>query len=231
MTAAQNRGHSRPQILIVESDEAYRVVMAACAGLARCRAEPVTDLETAARKLQEHAYSLLIWGVSTGESQQAEAIADLRKSTDIPVLLLDEGAGAAQTSFEAGADHVLPKPFVPGALVGAIKASLRQSPSMLTHLVSRMEIRGMIFEERTLHYNGHELVFTRQEWELLALFLSHPNRFLNIREILRLGWRGGDYEAEQVRTYVSRLRQKLSPLQLPCQLISQQGRGYCLLID
>ena len=38
------------------------------------------------------------------------------------MILLDELYEEVRASFEAGADQVLPKPFVPGALVGAIKA-------------------------------------------------------------------------------------------------------------
>jgi DNA-binding response OmpR family regulator len=61
--------------------------------------------------------------------------------------------------------------------------------------------------------------------------LSHPNRFLSAGEIIRLGWRAGDHEAEQLRTYVRRLRLKLEPLDIPCRLISQHNRGYCLIVD
>ena len=50
-------------------------------------------------------------------------------------------------------------------------------------------------------------------------------------EIIRLGWRAGEHAAEQLRTYVHRLRHKLEPLDLPCQLLSQHGQGYCLTFN
>jgi DNA-binding response OmpR family regulator len=61
--------------------------------------------------------------------------------------------------------------------------------------------------------------------------LSHPNRFLSAREIIRLGWRAGEHEAEQLRIYVRRLRGKLEPLEVACRLVTQHNRGYCLIVD
>src|SRR5207247_8025262 len=104
---------------------------------------------------------------------------------------------------------------------------------LMMHLASRVEIRGMTFdaEERSAQFNSANVSFTAQEWDLLAVFLSNPNRFLTAREIVRLGWRAGVHEAEQLRTYVRRLRQKLEPLDTPFRLVSQHSRGYCLVVD
>ncbi len=103
----------------------------------------------------------------------------------------------------------------------------------MMHLASRVEIKGMTFDgaERSLQFNGAHLSFTTQEWDLLAIFLSNPNRFLTAPEIIRLGWRAGVHEIEQLRTYVRRLRQKLEPLGIPFRLVSQHNRGYCLIVD
>jgi DNA-binding response OmpR family regulator len=85
-------------------------------------------------------------------------------------------------------------------------------------------------EGRTVRFDGGHLAFTTQEWDLLAIFLSHPNRFLTAREIIRLGWRAGAHEVDQIRIYVRRLRQKLEPPGIPCHLVSQHNRGYCLVV-
>jgi two-component system response regulator PrrA len=231
MTASPRRNGAAPRVLVVESDEAYQAVIATCVGLAACQSNAVSHVDAGISKLEEGSYDLVIWGVPSDEALQADVIARFRQHGQMPVLVIDDHFESAQLSFESGAAHVLPKPFIPGALVGAIKASLRQVPSMLTDLVSRMDIRGMVFEGRALHYKEHEIDFTRREWELLAILLGNPNRFLGVSEILQLGWHAGDREADQVRTYVSRLRKKLDPLDLPCRIVSQQGRGYCLLID
>jgi len=103
----------------------------------------------------------------------------------------------------------------------------------MMHMATRVEIRGMTFdgERQTLQFDGQQVSFTDQEWALLAVLLSHPNRFLSAREIIRMGWRAGEHEAEQLRVYVRRLRLKLDPLDIACRLVSQHNRGYCLIVD
>jgi DNA-binding response OmpR family regulator len=84
---------------------------------------------------------------------------------------------------------------------------------------------------KKLRVGEAELALTRQEWRLLYILASHPNRYLGAREILRLGWQAGEHGSDQLRTYVHRVREKIAPMQLPCRLISQHGSGYCLMFD
>ena len=220
-------------VLIVESDKAYQAVIGTCVQLAGCRAEPVPDVKAAFQKLESQSFDVLIWGVAPEENRRIDTLSRLRAATDAQVVLLAGPLEPAQPAYEAGADQVLPKPFIPGALVGAVKAALRRSPSLMLHLASRVEVKGMTFDagERTLRFGAMEVLFTIQEWDLLAVFLSNPNRFLSAREIIRLGWRAGDHQVEQIRTYVRRLRHKLEPLGIPCRLVSQHSRGYCLIVE
>ena len=118
-----------------------------------------------------------------------------------------------------------------GALVGSIRAALRKSASSVIEVASHVEIQGMVLDgkRRKLTFDGQDVAFTRQEWGLLSILVSHPNRFLGSREILRLGWQVGGHAPEQLRTYVRRLRAKFEPLDLPCRLLSQHGQGYSLV--
>jgi two-component system KDP operon response regulator KdpE len=229
----RRRDRGSGAVLVVEADEAYRAVIETCAALADCRAEPAADVAAALARLEGASFDALIWGSGPEEDRHSETVALLRARTDSHVLLLAEHFEAAQSAYDAGADQVLPKPFIPSALVGALRAALRRSPALMMHLASRVEIKGMTFDatERTLQLDGARVSFTVQEWDLLAVLLSHPNRFLTAREIVRLGWRAGAHEVEQLRTYVRRLRQKLEPLDIPFRLVSQHNRGYCLIVD
>jgi DNA-binding response OmpR family regulator len=231
--ARRQRSRVSGVVLIIEADEAYKAVIETCARLANCRAEAVSNLQLALPKLESESFDALIWGLPAEEDRWSEEVAKLRARTDARVLLLADHFEAAQAADEGAADQILPKPFIPSVLVVALKAALGRSPSLIMHLASRVEIKGMSFdgEKRTLQFNGEQVSFTIQEWDLLAVFLSHPNRFLSAREIIRLGWRAGDHEAEQVRIYVRRLRLKLEPLNVGCRLVSQHNRGYSLIVD
>jgi DNA-binding response OmpR family regulator len=227
----ENGRSERSLALLIETDEAYRAVITASLQLAGCRVEHAATADTALPALERRTYDLVVWGVSNGDScRRCEVISEVRLRTEVPLVLIDGGSDVAQLDLESGADQWLPKPFVPGALIGAVRAALRKASPPVVGVATRVELRGMVLDGKTRRVaaGGREVAFTRQEWDLLSILVSHPNRFLSAREILRLGWRAGDHEAEQLRTYIRRLRQKLEPLELPCRLVSEHGQGYCL---
>jgi DNA-binding response OmpR family regulator len=224
----------RSHALLIEADEAYRAAITASLRLAGCRVDEAATVEAALPALERRGYDLVVWGVSGDDAaRRGEVISEVRMRTEAPLVLLDGTSDMAQFDLECGADQWLPKPFVPGALIGAVRAALRKAASPVVGVATRMEMRGMVLDGKTRRVSsgGREAAFTRQEWDLLSILVSHPNRYLGAREILRLGWRAGDHEAEQLRTYVRRLRRKLEPLQAPCQLLSEHGHGYCLAFD
>jgi DNA-binding response OmpR family regulator len=225
---------SRFAVLVLEADEAYRVTIAACVGLTGGRVDSVCNPELAFAALERNSYDLLIWGLCDKEADhRVEVMAELRLRSEAPLVMIDVYSSAAQFALEAGADQWLVKPFVPGALVGSIRAELRRATSSALPAAMKVEFRGMKLDggTRRLAFAGAEACLTRQEWDLFSILFSHPDRFVGAQEILRLGWRAGDHAADQLRTYVQRLRHKLEPLNLPCHLMSQHGRGYCLSFE
>jgi DNA-binding response OmpR family regulator len=224
----------RCRALLIEADEAYGAAIAACLRLAGCRVDLVGDPRGAFPALDRQKFDVVVWGVSALEQDhRSQVISEVRLRTEAPLVLVDGSVEMAQLGLETGADQWVPKPFVPGALVGSVRAALRKSASSIMLVASRLEIRGMVLDgkRRRLTFSGRGITLTRQEWDLLSILVSHPDRFLGAREILRLGWRAGDHGSEQLRTYVHRLRQKFEPLDLPCRLASQHGQGYCLSFE
>jgi DNA-binding response OmpR family regulator len=225
-------GAGRCHVLLIEEDEGYRTVIEACVGLAGCRLDWVSNPNLAFAALEHHRFDLVVWGTSSVHAGRGgEVIPELRLRTEAPLIVLDDVFETAQLDLEGGADLWLHKPFAPGALVGSIRAALRRSASSIIDVASRVEIRGIVLNgrRRTLSFDGQDVSFTRQEWDLLSILVSHPDRFLGSREILRLGWQVGAHGPEQLRTYVRRLRDKFEPLNLPCRLLSQHGQGYALV--
>ncbi len=222
------------QALLIEADSAYRAVMASCLRLAGCHPTVAESADSAFPLLDRRTFDLLVWGVSIDAGRHRMSIlGELRLRSEASLIVIDGGLESAQSHLEAGADNWIPKPFAPGVLVGSIRAALRKPRSAILPAASRTEIQGMTLDAgtRRLAFGGSQVSFTRQEWDLFSILLSHPDRFLGSREILRLGWRAGDHAAEHLRTYVHRLRLKLTPLDLPCRLLSEHGLGYCLLFD
>jgi two-component system catabolic regulation response regulator CreB len=182
------------------------------------------------RALERSGFDVVVWGVPLDPQDRNRSISELKLRTESPLVLLAAGFETAQHDLEAGADQWLPKPFVPGALVGAVRAVLRKSKSPVLPLAVLIEIRGMALDgnARSVSFKGAKAAFTRQEWGLISILVDHPNRYLTAGEILRLGWHAGRYGPEEVRIYMRRLRRKMAPLKLPCSLLSKHGYGYAL---
>lgn len=215
--------------LIIEANPEYRAVIGCCAGLADVDAVSVSTTPAGLRRLGDAEFDMVIWGVSPGEADRERVIAQIHEICTCSLVLLDEAHEGARASYEAGADQLLPKPFVPGQLVGAIRAALRgPGPASVVPLATRIELAGTVFdsETRTISRGERSVGFSRRDWELLTFLLANPGQWFTSEELVRLAWRSTRFSAEQLRSYVMRLRRKMAPLDLPFTLTSQQGRGY-----
>ncbi|MDQ6771900.1 MAG: response regulator transcription factor [Candidatus Dormibacteraeota bacterium] len=225
---------ARPTALVIESDADYRLVIAACVESAGAQVEAVEAVSQGLRRVQAANFELVIWGVPLQDPRRAHIVAQLHEEVKVPLILLDESYDEARESFEAGADQVLPKPFVPGALVGAVRAALRgPGPESLIPLASRIEVGPVVFDSdsRTITHGQDSISLAKREWELLSFLLARPNQWLAAGELVKQAWAGSQNSVDQLRTYVARMRRKLEPLQLPFEIASKQGRGYCLVYE
>lgn len=224
-----------PRALLIEADPDYAVAITACLATAGCAADSVPSVKRGLARLQQFGYDLLVWGVAPGEGGRSEGVEQLRAAARCPIIVVDESTAEARASFESGADQFLPKPFVPGALVGAVKSALRmQGPSSAVAVATRIEILGSVFDadqRRITTASGAEVTLTGREWELFTFLLGHSNRYFTATDLVREAWGTVTIAEEQLRTYVSRLRQKTNGLDLPCRLESRQGLGYRLSLD
>lgn len=222
---------TRPRGLLIEPDALQQTVIAACIRFVGCEVTHVDTLQAALTHLDQKQVDLILWRVQARDAEaRRRALSAIRMRSSAHLIVIDDDSEAAQVDLESGADQWLPEQFVPGPVVGAVRAALRKDASSPGAITDRVELRGIVLDgaRRALTFGGITALLTRQEWDLLSILISHPNRFLGANEIVRLGWRAGDHETEQVRTYVRRLRIKVMPLQLPCELLSEHGRGYCL---
>jgi DNA-binding response OmpR family regulator len=221
-----------PRVLIVEVNPMYRSVISHLVELAGGQWESVSGID-AGRKLLDGSrkFDLIIIGVDPESQIDPETLTEVRAMA--PIIMLDETYNGALQKFEAGADQILPKPFVPDALVGAIKVEFRAAgPSSVVPLATKIELGGLVFDvkRRAILREDAVVQFTKREWEVLAFLLASPQSYFSAEEILAQTW-GPDASTEQLRSYVARLRHKLSPFKAWCQLANEKGRGYSLFVQ
>ncbi|MGH7904936.1 MAG: winged helix-turn-helix domain-containing protein [Candidatus Dormibacteraceae bacterium] len=92
------------------------------------------------------------------------------------------------------------------------------------------ELQGIDFRpgDRTLRHDGASVTLSRREAELFSVLLDHPGHTISARELVWRAWREPGLSAEQLRTYVVRLRRKLEELGTPCRLVTRPRKGYAL---
>lgn len=236
----QHRSRQRvrlPRILVVEANAGYRSVISHVVELAGGEFESVAEFDAARRQLERSTtFDLVILGMSAESRVTPKQLGELKAEARSPFILLDESSGDAGTTleaYEAGASQVLPKPFVPDALIGAIRAELRgPDPASVVSIATKIEMGGLVFDanQRTVGSDGTAASLTKREWQLLAFFLTHPNQYFAAEDVALPAW-GPDASIEQFRTYVTRLRKKLSPFKGVCEVVNEKGKGYCLVLQ
>jgi two-component system, OmpR family, lantibiotic biosynthesis response regulator NisR/SpaR len=121
----------------------------------------------------------------------------------------------------------------------ALDADKRWLEAHVARLQARLEFwEGRVWElagldldmqRRALTYAGQRLSLTRRETELLAFLARRPGQFYSASQLVVLAWRTPALSAEQLRTYVVRLRRHLAESGVPCRLVSEPRRGYGLV--
>lgn len=84
-------------------------------------------------------------------------------------------------------------------------------------------------ETGVARYRDRTVPMTRREQQLLRFLADRPGTFSSSRVLLSRAWQASYLSEEQVRTYVGRVRRKLTELQLPCELVTQRPQGYALV--
>jgi DNA-binding response OmpR family regulator len=226
-----------PRILVVDANAGYRSVISHVVELAGGEFESVAEFDAARRQLERSTrFDLVILGMSAESRVTPKELGEMRAAAVSPFILLDESsedAGATLETYEAGASQVLPKPFVPDALIGAIKSELRgPDVASVVSIATKIELGGLVFDatQRTVKSAEATASLTKREWQLLAFFLTNPNQFFAAEDVAQPAW-GPDASIEQFRTYITRLRQKLLPFRGACELANEKGKGYRLVLQ
>jgi DNA-binding response OmpR family regulator len=226
-----------PRVLVVETNAGYRPVISHVVELAGGEFESVAEFDAARRQLDRaRRFDLVILGMSADSRVTPKQLSELLAMGRCPFILLDESsqdAGATLETYEAGASQVLPKPFVPDALIGAIKSELRGPDiASVVAIATKIEFGGLIFDakHRTVRSHAVTVSLTKREWQLLSFFLANPSQFFAAEEVAFPSW-GPDASIEQFRTYVTRLRKKLLPFRGVCEIVNEKGKGYRLVLQ
>ncbi|HEU4326574.1 MAG TPA: response regulator transcription factor [Roseiflexaceae bacterium] len=155
----------------------------------------------------------------------------LRAVSEVPIIMLTarDAVPDRVAGLEAGADDYLVKPFAFEELLARIRVQLRRRSRDAAPAVLRYGPLVMDTAAHATHIGERRVDLTAKEYELLELFLRHPQQVLTREVIYDRVW-GYDFGGESniIEVYVRYLRQKLEAGGEPRLIHTVRGVGYIL---
>lgn len=180
--------------------------------------------------LESESFDIVILDINLPDIDGFEVLRRLRSFSDVPVIIVSVRGdlGDRAHGLEMGADDYIVKPFSPLDLVARVNALLRRVETPKFTEEELIIVRG----ELTLNVTSHEanlrgktIRLSPTEYRLLYVLMKNAGRTLSSKEIVKQVWGEEQADAESVRTYVRRLRDKLkdSP---PQMILTDHREGY-----
>jgi DNA-binding response OmpR family regulator len=145
---------------------------------------------------------------------------------NLPVLVLTarDGWPDKVSSFKAGADDFLAKPFKVEELVLRLRALVRRASG---HAASRLVCGALVFDAQlgTFELDGLPLKLTALEWRVLSCLMLRKEMIVDRRELTERVYDGdAEVDSNSIEVIIARLRKKLGASSIE----TVRGRGYML---
>lgn len=216
------------KILLIEDEDNIRKIIAYDLTKAGYLVDEAEDGKIALEKGLNNQYDLMIIDWMLPYYSGIELVKKFREQNIESVFVMltaKDGEEDVLTSFEAGVDDYINKPFSPKELMARVQAHLKR--------VKRKEEKKSFLDinlddkKRKAYINDKPLELTKKEYELLEYYIINNNIVLSRDKILNDLW-GFDYDGDTriVDVHTFKLRSKLKDSK--AHIKSSRGVGYIL---
>jgi len=157
----------------------------------------------------------------------------LREFSEVPIIMLTARVEEVDRlmGFEAGADDYVCKPFIPRELVARIRAVLNRTQRSSEQKVLRTGRLMLDISQYKVTVDSVEIKLTQNEFSLLKVMISTPNRVFSRQELLTATQgQSIDIYERTIDTHIKNLRKKLNQVAPNSNFIeSIYGIGYKLI--
>ena len=173
--------------------------------------------------IEEEEPVLLIMDRNLPDIEGSEFVKKLRnRGINIPVIYLSAKNSDENIieGFESGGDDYITKPFNMKELIARVKAILKRTNS-INELLTYKDI-SMNLSKREVFIGNKEIKLTRNEFDMLKIFLENKNIILTREMLIEKLW-NGEYNEKSVNVSITRLKHKVGDI-----ICSVRGIGYKL---
>jgi two-component system, OmpR family, alkaline phosphatase synthesis response regulator PhoP len=177
--------------------------------------------------------SLVLLDIMMPEMDGLEVFRQLRKESDIPVIMLTARADDVDkvVGLELGADDYITKPFNPRELVARIKAVLRRSDAGPRKPAS-IQVGDLIIDVagREAQVGDRRVQLRAKEFDLLVALAQNAGVAMARDRLLNMVW-GEDFfgDARTLDVHIAWLRDKIEGA--TAKIVTVWGFGYKLVVQ
>ncbi len=210
-------GDLRAKLLIVDDESELLELLAAIVEEAGFAALPAQDPPTALKIFEREQPDAVLLDLMLGHSDGFDLLRELRRRTDVPVLILTARGGENDRvrGLELGADDYIVKPFSVRELVARIRVHVRRGraerdPRRVNGGTLKAGPLTLDVEEHSVKKDGESLHLTVSEFKLLQHLMCRAGHVVRTSVLAKEVWGYEDDGARDVvRVTLHRLRRKL----------------------
>ena len=176
--------------------------------------EAVFNYEDAIEKINLYLYDCIIVDINLPDGSGLDvirALKQIKSETGIIIISARNSLDDKVAGLGIGADDYLTKPFHLPELNARVKSIIRRRNFGGTNEIIFKDIR-ILPEQMEVTVNGHSLILTKKEYDLLIFFLSNKDRLLTKEAIAEHLW-GDEMDMADsfdfIYTHIKNLRKKI----------------------
>jgi len=220
------------KILIVDDEEKIRSLIKKYAEFDGHNVTEAANGMEAVELCRSNDYNMIIMDVMMPELDGFSAVREIRKKSDIPVLMLSARSEEYDKihGFELGIDDYVTKPFSPRELMMRVEAILKRvekndNNDENAHVIFKKEGLYADFTARKIMIDGIEASLSPKEYDLIFYIIKNKNIALTREKLISEVW-GYDFYGDDrtLDTHIKLLRKSLG--KYACFITTLRGVGY-----
>lgn len=217
------------RILVVDDEEKVRVLIRKYAEFEGYEVEEAADGMTAIELCRQEKFDLMILDVMMPELDGFSACREIRKFSQIPVLMLSARGEEYDRihGFELGVDDYVTKPFSPKELMLRVQAIIKRSSGYSAPRKEILTFEGLKvdFTGRMVYVDGEQISLSPKEYELFFYLVRNRGIALTREKLINDVW-GYDFFGDDrtVDTHIKMLRGSLGVYRK--FIVTLRGMGY-----
>lgn len=183
--------------------------------------------------MEREAFALVILDLMLPGMNGEMLLPKIKEKQQIPVIIVSakDSLDSKVNLLTLGAEDYMTKPFEIQELVARVGVQIRRFSDKEGQPKQRLRYKDLVLDQDSFSafVNETEIVLTKQEFKILELLLTYPNRVYSKQDIYDYAW-DGIYigEDKTINVHISNIRKKLKAVSPEEYIETVWGIGFRL---